>query len=122
MTISGTNTVDQRSIVLIPFPFSDLSSYKVRPALVISNTNFNSKNEDVICCMITSEPTPHLHTIPITKNDIESGNLPLEGKIKTYRIFTISKTKILKTLGKLKWLKSNKVQKELSYLFSLTEN
>ncbi|MBI2110159.1 type II toxin-antitoxin system PemK/MazF family toxin [Candidatus Woesearchaeota archaeon] len=39
--------IEQRDIVLIPFPFSDQTSKKVRPALVISNNLFN-RSQDLI--------------------------------------------------------------------------
>lgn len=41
-------------VVLIRFPFTDLSSTKVRPALIISNENYNTHQEDVILLLITS--------------------------------------------------------------------
>jgi mRNA interferase MazF len=41
-------------VVLIRFPFTDLSSTKVRPALVISNANYNANQEDVVLVLITS--------------------------------------------------------------------
>lgn len=122
MTRPGTNTVEQRSVILIPFPFSDLSSYRVRPALVLSNTDFNSRNDDVICCMITTEPTSHPHTVHITASDMERGNISRESKIKPYRIFSVSKNKILKILGKLNLSKSLQVQKEIFSVISLQNN
>ena len=42
----------QGDIVLIPFPYSDLSENKQRPALIISNELIN-ETEDRICCLIT---------------------------------------------------------------------
>jgi 16S rRNA A1518/A1519 N6-dimethyltransferase RsmA/KsgA/DIM1 with predicted DNA glycosylase/AP lyase activity len=39
--------VNQRDIILIKFPFSDLSGAKVRPALVISNQGYNTKSLDI---------------------------------------------------------------------------
>jgi len=41
-------------IVLIPVPFSDLSSVKRRPVLIISNMTHNSTNSDMIVVAITS--------------------------------------------------------------------
>ena len=38
--------VKQRDIILIKFPFSDLSGAKVRPALVISNNQYNQKKRN----------------------------------------------------------------------------
>ena len=44
----------QREIVLLPFPYSDLSSTKKRPALIVSNNNYNERFNDVVVCVITS--------------------------------------------------------------------
>lgn len=41
-------------VVLIKFPFTDLSSTKVRPALIISNENYNADQEDIVLILITS--------------------------------------------------------------------
>ena len=76
---AGTS-IEQRSLVLISFPYTDLSGAKKRPALVISSADFNSKNEDIICCLITSNPEEAPHSIKITNKDMESGHLEFESK------------------------------------------
>lgn len=38
----------QGDILLIPFPFTDLSSTKQRPVLVLSNTKYNESNQDIV--------------------------------------------------------------------------
>ncbi|MBS3149183.1 type II toxin-antitoxin system PemK/MazF family toxin [Candidatus Woesearchaeota archaeon] len=44
----------QKDIVLLPVPFSDQSSRKVRPAIVVSNDLINNTSEDVILVPLTS--------------------------------------------------------------------
>ncbi len=117
MTSAGTN-IEQRSIVLVPFPFSDLSGGKKRPALVVSNAEFNKKSEDVICCPITSNPAAK-YAIKITSKDMESGFLEFDSKIKPHRLFTVSKNIIYKILGKLNREKSSLVAKEISKLIEM---
>ncbi len=117
MMTAGTN-IKQRSIILLPFPFSDLSSNKKRPALVISSTNFNKTSEDVICCLITSNPAAK-NAIKITNKDMESGFLEFDSKIKPYRLFTASKDIIYKVLGKLSKEKSQLVINELTGLVKI---
>lgn len=46
----GMNIYRQRDIVLVPFPFSDLSTPKVRPVLVLSNDAYNRRTEDLLVC------------------------------------------------------------------------
>lgn len=41
-------------VVLISFPFTDLTSVKVRPALVISNDSYNETQDDIVLLLITS--------------------------------------------------------------------
>jgi mRNA-degrading endonuclease toxin of MazEF toxin-antitoxin module len=55
--VSGTK-YKQREIILVPFPYSDLSSSKRRPVLVVSNDDYNQHFQDVVVCVITS----NLHT------------------------------------------------------------
>jgi mRNA interferase MazF len=85
----------QKDIVLIPFPYSDLTGSKFRPALIISNEKLN-KNQDRICCLITTNP--YKEDILITKDSFESGKLPFKSFIRPYRIFTINEFIIKKKL------------------------
>lgn len=89
---------DQREIVLIPFPYSDLTISKKRPALIVSNHKVN-KNQDRICCFITSKF--HSDSLPLLKNSFEKGNLPFKSFIKPHRIFTINEGIIIKKLCKV---------------------
>ena len=88
-------TYNQKEIVLIPFPYSDLSGLKQRPALIISNKTIN-KTDDRICCLITSNQSKD--GIKIADDFFEDGNLPFESWIKPHRLFTINKKIIRKKL------------------------
>ncbi len=89
---------EQRDIVLIPFPYSDLSGAKQRPALIISNKNIN-RDEDRICCLITSNPASE--GIKLAKEHFEVGNLPFQSWAKPHRLFTIHEKIIRKRLCKV---------------------
>lgn len=87
------------SIILIPFPFSELTNVKVRPAIVISSTK--DKYEDLILCAISS-------VIPIKLGIFEMALLPdsknqlrVPSIIKVDRIATLKKENVIATLGKI---------------------
>jgi len=82
----------QKDIVLIPFPYSDLSGFQQRPALIISNEKIN-KTEDRICCLITTNP--HKENLEVKKDCFNEGKLPFKSFVKPNRIFSISE-KIIK--------------------------
>lgn len=44
----------QGDIVLVPFPFTDQTSTKVRPAIIVSNSTVN-RSRDVICVQLTTQ-------------------------------------------------------------------
>ena len=46
--------INQKEIVLLPFPFSDLEVTRVRPGLVVSNDELNKKSEDCIMVPLTT--------------------------------------------------------------------
>ncbi len=94
----GGMMYSQRDIVLIPFPYSDLTGSKNRPALIISNSLLN-KTEDKICCLVTSNF--HKDNILIERGSFEEGKLPFKSWIKPHRIFTINNRIVKKRLCKV---------------------
>ncbi|MBN2422636.1 type II toxin-antitoxin system PemK/MazF family toxin [Candidatus Woesearchaeota archaeon] len=97
---SGIN-VEQRDILIVPFPLSDLSSVKKRPVLVLSNSIENKLNEDILVCQITSRLKEEKYSIIIDNQNLEQGKLPLKSRIKVNRLITISKEIVIKKIAKL---------------------
>lgn len=89
---------NQKDIILIPFPYSDLTLSEKRPALIISNEKIN-KTEDRICCLITTKP--HKNDLPIEKNCFREGSLPFKSFVRPQRIFTIHEKTIIKKFGSI---------------------
>ena len=90
-------------VVLIPFPFTDLTTIKQRPALVISGTSFNQKHQDVIVLALTSQSPSDLKPdeIALTEADQKSAFLPKPSKVKTSKIVSIDKRLVRKLLGSI---------------------
>lgn len=49
-----TTSYKRGDVVLVPFPFTNFSSAKQRPALVVSGDAFNATRDDVLVAAITS--------------------------------------------------------------------
>ena len=92
-------------VVVVPFPFSDLSQAKKRSALVIANL----KGDDLILCQITSQKVKDSYAITITSEDFESGSLKQTSNVRPNRIFTADKSIILYKIGRLKKRKIEEV-------------
>jgi mRNA interferase MazF len=78
-------------VVIIPFPFSDLSGTKRRPALVIADWG----SDDIMLCQITSKLKHDGYEIELKDSDFENGKLPLESNIRPNKIFTASRNNII---------------------------
>ena len=72
----------QGDILLIPIPFTDLSSQKRRPVIVISNDQYNRKTSDVMVVAVTSNPQVTDYSLSITSSDLIEGTLNRPGKIR----------------------------------------
>lgn len=83
-------------IVVIPFPFSDLSGSKKRPAFVLADLY----GDDIILCQITSQHNKDSYSIPLKQADFVQGSLPVSSFIRPNRIFTADKNIIIKNVGK----------------------
>jgi mRNA interferase MazF len=93
--------LEQRDIVLLRFPFSDLGGSKVRPALVISKDEYNAKTQDFIAVAITSNLKTRGPSILLTNYDLEKGRLIVDSKIKPGKIFSASKKLIRMSIGRV---------------------
>ncbi|MCE7863689.1 MAG: type II toxin-antitoxin system PemK/MazF family toxin [Cyclobacteriaceae bacterium] len=101
-------------IVVIPFPFSNLSSLKRRPALVLVNL----PGPDVILCQITSKLRKDEYSISLNRSDFKIGELLVESCIRVDRIFTVEKSLVLYKVGSLQQAKMNIVLKYINIMFN----
>jgi mRNA interferase MazF len=102
-------------IVVVPFPFSDLSSVKRRPSLVLFNLPYN----DIVLCQITSRDKDDPLAIELSKNDFAQGGLDRISYIRPTRIFTAEKSIIEYKVGNVKEGKFNQVK---NLIISLLED
>jgi len=84
-------------VVVVPFPFSDLSSSKKRPALVVTQLS----GDDVILCQITTPTRADGYSLPLLKSDFISGSLDHDSNIRPNRLFTADSRIIAYCAGKL---------------------
>lgn len=110
--------MEQGDIVLIDFSYSDWKRSKFRPALVISNSRYNSTSFDVVVLRITSKPK-RVWAIKITNKDVENGFLEVESYVKVDSIFTIEKKMVAKGVARLKEEKIEEVKMKLAELFEV---
>ncbi len=93
------------TVVLVSFPFSDLSHLKLRPAVVLADTGRN----DWILCQITSQPYADPLIIEITNSDLTSGSFRKDSYARPGKLFTANSGIMLKQLGMLKLEKLEEV-------------
>jgi mRNA interferase MazF len=85
-------------VVVVPFPFSDLTQAKRRPALVISKL----EGDDLILCQITSQSIKDNYAISLDDKDFETGSLKQISNVRPNRIFTADNHIVLYKVGNLK--------------------
>ena len=85
-------------VILVPFPFSDLSESKLRPALMLADAG----RGDWVLCQITSKPYGDQHAISITDDSFMSGSLRVASFARPGKLFTGSSGLVLGEVGMLK--------------------
>lgn len=84
-------------VVVVPFPFSDLTQSKRRPALVIAAL----EGDDVILCQITSKAIRDKYAVSLDEKEFAVGSLKQASNIRPNRIFTADNHIILYRVGTL---------------------
>jgi mRNA interferase MazF len=101
-------------VVVLPFPFSDLSEAKKRPALVVATL----KGNNLILCQITSQRRDDEDAVGLRIKDFEKGKLNLDSFIMPDKLFTAEDSIIEYLAGKLKKEKIKEVQDKLCEIFT----
>lgn len=109
--------IKQGDIILIPFPFSDQTGKKVRPALVVSNNQFNENSSDAILCGITTNISKDLYTVIIDNKSLEDKNIKESCCVKVENLLKIDKALIIKNIDKVKKEFLDLVIKKINNLF-----
>ena len=96
-------------VVVVPFPFSDLTQAKRRPALVVAVL----EGDDLLLCQITSQRVRDNYAIPLEDKDFETGSLRQKSNIRPNRLFTADQHLILYKAGRLRNEKIREVVRKI---------
>ena len=86
-----------RQVILLPFPFSDLSASKLRPALLLASAG----RGDWVLCQITSNPYADPRAVMLGDDDFAEGSLQRISYARAGKLFTASETLFQRTVGRL---------------------
>jgi mRNA interferase MazF len=92
--------------VTMPFPFTDFSSQKVRPALILAVLD----RGDVLLCQITSQPLTHKNATPLYESDFFAGGLPKQSFLLPHRLVTASSTIVRRVAGHIADMKLTEIR------------
>jgi mRNA interferase MazF len=89
--------LERGDLLLVPFPFTDLSAAKRRPVLAVTAADSYG---DFIAIPVTSRPQAE-HGLPLTAADMLTGTLPAASWIRTNRIVTLNASLVVKIVGRI---------------------
>ncbi len=89
-------TFEVGDVVVVKFPFSDLSNFKLRPALILFNENY-----DYVLCQITSQSYNDSDSIKLLDVNFISGSLNRTSYIRPFKLFTANNEIITRKLASL---------------------
>lgn len=114
-------TTMKYDVMLVPFPFDDLSSTKVRPTVCL--TDPVGPHHHVVVAFITSQPhTTHLNSdflIDANASDFTETGLRVSSTLQLHRLMTVTRSLFVRRLGKLSPRMQTEVEKRLRLLFEL---
>lgn len=93
-------------VVVLPFPFSDLSTSRRRPAVVIAKGEYG----DVILCQITSKAKKDAEAVELKEKDFQEGKLRIASCVRQRKIFTSDSGLILYRIGRIKKEKTKEIE------------
>ena len=89
--------LERGDLLLVPFPFSDLSATKRRPVLALTGPDSYG---DFIALPVTSRPQAE-HGVALVAADLVHGKLPAPSWVRTDRVVTLNASLVIKTVGRV---------------------
>ena len=86
------------SVVLVRFPFSDLSASKLRPAVVLAGVD----RDDWILSQVTSNPYSDTGAVALSDSDFVSGSLQRTSYARPGKLFSANSSIMVRIAGELK--------------------
>lgn len=107
-------------VVVLPFPYTDVSSSKQRPALVGSPGGSNEEAMDGLFASVTSveQPTTDPFALPLQDEDLSQESLVKESWIRSDKLFTIEQGLVRKTVARLDEHKLESVPERIGELIA----
>lgn len=93
------------SVVLVPFPFSDLQQSKIRPAVVLASAD----RGDWIPCQVTSNSYGDARAVELTSADFAAGGLRVVSYARPAKLFTAHESLFVAEAGKLHSISLGKI-------------
>lgn len=102
-------------VVLVRFPFSDLSGSKLRPAVVLAS----SGRDDWVLCQVTSKAYADSAAIFVPSDSFSSGTLDRDSYIRPGKLFTANESIMVKKVASLNAQKIDELQSSVTRLLNL---
>lgn len=112
----STTSYNFGDVVLVPFPFTDQTGMKKRPAIVVSSAGYNSARLDLIVIAVTSQIKAAAGVGEVTVTEWQKAGLLKASVIKPV-VTTIEKGLVLKKLGQLEATDQAALQSALRTIF-----
>jgi mRNA interferase MazF len=109
-------------VVLLSYPFTDLSGAKVRPAIVISPTAYNQVSQDGVFILITSNTarrSAYDLVVPRAHAEFQLTGLRHDSAIRVDKIFALNKKLLVQTLGRVGPQLQREVERQLRAFLEL---
>jgi len=117
--LSAPRQLARGDIVLISFPFTDLSTQKVRPALIVARIT----GDDLVAAFVTSSASPGVSpavcTLDKTNSEFAQTGLRTASAVRLDKLATLQRRLVMRRLGRIGPQTTSAVQNALRYVFDL---
>jgi mRNA interferase MazF len=107
-------TPRQGDIVLVPVPFTDLTSSRRRPVIVVSNDPYHATTSDFVAVAMTSNLKTEPYSFVITSADLVEGALNRPGRVRVDKVYTLAQSIIVARFGRVSPGVLDRIRQELT--------